>query len=336
MLADKWKKEGRYDKEMKLLDAFFAQYNLPKAPKYYIMKWLADYIKEFGVDGFRVDTVKHVNEDTWKQFQKICQDAFEEYKRNNPTKVLDHNPFFTVGEVYGYGISGKQLYDFGDKKVNYFQNGFTNLINFDFKGDANKSYEELFSKYSSILNNDLKGYGVMNYVTSHDDGTPFDKERKRNFEAATKLILTPGISQIYYGDESARNLVIKDAVGDATLRSFMNWDDIQSNAETQKILKHWQKLGQFRASHPSVGAGVHQQLSNDNGYWFTRTYTHQNYTDKVVVGLDLPIGKKKVKVNEIFQNGTKLRDTYSGKLTTVENGEATIDTEFEIVLFEKK
>jgi hypothetical protein len=28
-----------------------------------------------------------------------------------------------VGEVYGYGI-GKQIYDFGDKKVNYFAKWF--------------------------------------------------------------------------------------------------------------------------------------------------------------------------------------------------------------------
>ena len=26
--------------------------------------------------------------------------------------------------------------------------------------------------------------------------------------------------------------------------------------ETQEILTHWQKLGKFRANHPSVGAGV--------------------------------------------------------------------------------
>lgn len=121
-LVEKWKKEGRYEAEMKSLDAFFAKTGYPRAAKYYIMKWLADYIKEFGIDGYRVDTVKHTNEDVWREFQKICQAAFDEFKQNNPTKVLDAQAFFTVGEVYGYGISQKQLYDFGDKKVNYYQN----------------------------------------------------------------------------------------------------------------------------------------------------------------------------------------------------------------------
>ena len=330
MLIDKWKKEGRYDAEMKSLNDFFARTGYPKAPKYYIMKWLADYVETFGIDGYRVDTVKHTNEDVWKDFQKVCQEAFDIYKRNNPTKVLDNNMFFTVGEVYGYGISQKQDYNFSDRKVNYYQNGFKSLINFDFKGDANKSYEELFSNYSKLLHGDLNGKTVMNYLTSHDDGSPFDKDRTRTFEAGTKLLLAPGISQVYYGDETARDLTIDGASGDATLRSNMNWNDVQNNAETKKLLVHYQKLGKFRADHPAVGAGVHQMVSS-SPYWFTRTFN----TDKVLIGLDLNTGIKEVSVTGIFENGTKLRDAYSGKTVKVENGKAIINTEFSLVLFEQ-
>ncbi|UOE41895.1 alpha-amylase family glycosyl hydrolase [Chryseobacterium suipulveris] len=330
MLVDKWKKEGRYDAEMKSLNEFFSRTGYPKAPKYYIMKWLADYVQEFGIDGYRVDTVKHTNEDVWKDFQKICQEAFDIYKRKNPTKVLDNNLFFTVGEVYGYGISQKQNYDFGDKKVNYYQNGFKSMINFDFKGDANKPYEELFSNYSKILHSDLNGKTVMNYLTSHDDGYPFDKERKKTFEAGTKLLLAPGISQIYYGDETARPLIVKGAEGDANLRSNMNWNDEKNNAETKKLLEHYQKLGQFRAKHPAVGAGVHQMISS-SPYWFTRTFNN----DKVLIGLDLKSGLKEISTTGIFDNGTKLRDAYSGKTIKIENGKAVIDTPFSVVLFEK-
>ena len=232
MLIEKWKKEGRYEEEIAELDAFFKRTGYPRAPKYYIMKWLADYITDFGIDGYRVDTVKHTTEDVWADFSKVCQETFTQFKKDNPTKVLDDNNFFLVGEVYNYGISGKQIFDFGDKKVNYFENGFNALINFDFKGDANKPYEEVFSNYSKTLQNDFKGLSVMNYVTSHDDGSPFDKKRERSIEAGTKLLLTPGIAQVYYGDESARNLEIEGAEGDATLRSFMNWDDIKSNEKT--------------------------------------------------------------------------------------------------------
>ncbi len=330
MLVEKWKKSGKYEAEMQSLDAFFARTGYPRAPKYYIMKWLADYVEEFGIDGYRVDTVKHTNEDVWKEFQKVCQEAFDIYKTKNPTKVLDNNLFFTVGEVYGYGISQKQDYNFGDRKVNYYQNGFKSLINFDFKGDANKTYEEIFSSYSKMLQSDLNGKTVMNYLTSHDDGQPFDKERRRTFEAGTKLLLAPGISQVYYGDETARSLIIEGAEGDATLRSNMNWSDIQYKDSAKKLLEHYGKLGKFRAGHPAVGAGVHQMISSAP-YWFTRTYNN----DKVLIGLDLNEGSKTVSVNNFFADGTRLRDAYSGKTAKVENGQVTIDTGFQIVLFER-
>jgi alpha-amylase len=332
MLAEKWKKEGRYEQEIAELDAFFAKTGYPRAPKYYIMKWLADYITDYGIDGYRVDTVKHTYEDIWGDFKKVCDGAFADFKKNNPNKVLDNNTFFTVGEVYGYNIGAKKLFDFGDKKVNYFDNGFTGLINFDFRNEAKMKYEDLFSKYNSILQNDLKGNTVMNYVSSHDDSYPYDKKREKTFESGTKLLLAPGISQVYYGDESARALDIPGTVGDATLRSFMNWDDIKSNPETQKVLLHWQKLGVFRKNHPAVGAGMHQEISA-SPYVFSRTFTKDNFTDNV--GLDLPKGPKEISVGTIFENGTKLTDAYSGKEAVVSNGKVMIDTQFDIVLLEK-
>ena len=334
MLVEKWKNEGKYEAEMKSLEAFFARTGYPKAPKYYIMKWLADYVEEYGIDGYRVDTVKHTNEDVWKDFQKVCQESFDIYKRKNPSKVLDNNLFFTVGEVYGYGISQKQDYNFGDKKVNYYQNGFKSLINFDFKGDANKSYEELFSNYSNLLHSDLNGKTVMNYLTSHDDGSPFDKDRKRTYEAGTKLLLAPGISQVYYGDETARTLTVNGADGDATLRSNMNWDDLTVSSSTNNLLKHYQKLGKFRANHPAVGAGVHQMISNQP-YYFSRILTKGQFTDKVIIGLDVKEQLKEVNVAGVFAEGTQLRDFYSGASMPVINGKVSFSSNSPIILLEK-
>ena len=333
-LANKWKKEGRYDKEVASLDAFFKKKGYPRAPKYYIMKWLSDYIIDFGIDGYRVDTVKHTTEDVWADFKKVCDQAFAEYKKNNPKKVLDNNAFFTVGEVYGYNIGGKKFYDFGDKKVNYFENGFTGLINFDFRNEAKMNYEELFSRYSNILQNDLKGNTVMNYVSSHDDGYPFDKKREKTFESGTKLLLAPGMSQVYYGDESARSLDIEGTQGDATLRSNMNWEDIANDSKTKEVLAHWQKLGLFRNNHPAVGAGVHSQILA-SPYVFSRTFIKGKYSDKVVVGLDLEKGEKSIPVGTIFTNGTKVRDAYSGETSTVVRGKVNLNTDFGIVLLEK-
>ena len=332
-LVKKWKEEGRYEKEINELDDFFTRTRHPRAPRFYIMKWLTDYITEFGIDGYRVDTVKHTEEFVWQEFKQECNTAFAEYKKNNPKKVLDDNDFYLVGEVYNYGISDGKAFDFGDKKVNYFNKAFNSLLNFELKWNAKQMAEkDIFHTYDLLLHADLNGYGILNYMTSHDDGQPFDKDRKMPYKTATVLLLTPGTSQVYYGDEAARNLTIEGTVGDATLRSFMNWDEIKNNANTQKILSHWQKLGQFRANHMSIGAGKHQLISEENGLIFSRIRKE----DRIIAGINLPKGHKELNVSSIFKDGEKLIDFYSNQNLEVKDGKVTLDSEFDIVLLEKK
>ena len=331
-LVAKWKAEGRYEQELKELDAFFERTGLPRAPRFYIMKWLTDYITEFGIDGYRVDTVKHTEEYVWQEFKNECDYAFAEFKKNNPEKVLDENEFYLVGEVYNYVISHGKSFDFGDRKVNYFDKAFNSLINFEIKWNAKQMVaKDVFQKYDSLLNSELKGYGVLNYMTSHDDGQPFDKERENTYKSATMLLLTPGTSQVYYGDESVRSLTIDDTIGDATLRSMMNWEDINNLDDTKKILTHWQKLGQFRANHPAVGAGKHQVISEENGLVFSRVYNQ----DQVIIGIDMFESAINIDVSSIFKDGDLLKDTYSNQEVVVKSGKVNFISEFSIVLLEK-
>ncbi len=332
-LVAKWKEENRYDEEMEELNDYFTSNNLKRTPRNYIIKWLTDYIRDYGVDAFRVDTTKHVDEASWVALRAAADTAFQDFKENNPNNILDSNEFFMFGEVYNYSVDGGREYDFGDHKVDYFANGFDNLINFQFKYDAQKSYEELFSKYSAINDSVFRGKSFVNYATSHDDGQPFDKERSRAKETATKLLLTTGISQVYYGDETARDLTIEGANGDATLRSFMNWEELE-NKDTAEILEHWQKLGRFRRDHPSVGAGIHTKLS-DAPYIIERSYTNGTFEDKVIIGLDLPAGKKEIEVGYAFAKAEKLTDAYSGQQVSVIDGKVILDTPFDIVLLER-
>jgi len=327
-LISKWKAEGRYEQELKELESYFSKTGYKRTPNAYLVKWLTDYVRELGIDGYRVDTAKHASENVWVMLREQADQAFATWKEENPSKVLDQTPFYMTGEVSGYTISNGLSYDFGDKIVDYYNNaGFNSLINFGLKNEADQPYEEIFSKYNDILHNELKGYSVLNFLSSHDEAHPYDSTRAKSFRAANVLLLTPGASQVYYGDESNRPLKVAGAIGDANLRSLMNWEDIENDIAIQENLVHWQKVGKFRANHPAIGAGHHQMLS-ESPYSFSRILNQ----DKVIIGLDLSIGIKSITVGSVFADGVLVTDAYSGNSAVVKNGTVEIDSPYSLVL----
>jgi alpha-amylase len=326
MLVQKWKAEGRYEREVKELDEFFARTGYPRAPRYYLMKWHADWVRKFGVDGFRADTVKHTEPGIWKELRTVAEGAHEDWKRAHPGQVLGDGKFYMLAEVYNYNIAHGRKFDMGGgAMVDFYDNGFDSMINFGLVWDAKQDYETLFSKYSAALQGPLQGHSVLNYTASHDDGNPFDAAREKPFETATKLMLAPGAAQIYYGDETARLLNAADAQGDAKLRTYMNWEDLAKNASRQgykiaDVRAHWAKLGKFRHAHVAVGAGVHEKIA-DQPYTFKRSYEKDGVIDKVVVALDVPAAARStIKVGGVFADGQKVKDYYSGATATVKNG----------------
>ncbi len=337
-LAAKWKAEGRYERETKELDAFFKRTGYPRAPRYYLMKWHADWVRKYGFDGFRADTVKHTEPGVWKELKKVASEAYEDWKRANPARRLGDDKFFMTAEVYNFGIAHGHKFDMGGSDfIDYYANGFDSMINFSMKSDAQQGYEALFSSYSQALNGPLAGGSVLNYLSSHDDSTPFDPLRTKPFETATKLLLAPGAAQIYYGDETARVLRVDGAQGDATLRSFMNWDDLAKNAQrtgyrVADVREHWAKLGQFRHAHIAVGAGVHQMIQH-SPYVFSRSYSNNGVSDKVVVALGLPTDKRSsIPVRGVFGDGQTVRDAYSNTTAVVAGGMVQFPAQNAVVL----
>lgn len=340
-LAEKWKREGRFDREVKELDDFFKRTGYPRAPRYYLMKWHADWVRKYGFDGFRGDTAKHTEPGIWLELKKVAGEAHEEWKRANPRKKLGDDKFFMTAEVYNYAIGHARKFDMGGGTyVDFFANGFDSLINFGLKSDATKGYEQVFSTYSGQLHGPLKGYSVLNYLSSHDDGAPFDPLRAKPFETANMLLLAPGAAQIYYGDETARVLKFEGATGDANLRTFMNWRELASNAQRAgyrvgDVHRHWSLLGKFRQAHPAVGAGVHKKLA-DSPYTFSRVLERDGWSDKVVVALDVA-GKKPaaISVAGVFADGDTVRDYYSGRTAVVRGGKASFKPVNSVILIGK-
>jgi alpha-amylase len=333
-LTEKWKAEGRLDRELAGLDAFFQRTGYPRAPRYYLIKWLTDWVRACGFDGYRMDTAKHFGEAVSAELKREADRAFADWRAAHPDQVLDSLPFYMMGEVYGWEPSQGRDFNYGDRTVDFFDYGYDGLINFGFKAERGP-LDDVFTRYAAALHGALSGVAFLNYVSSHDDGAPYDLDRTDPMGAGTRLLLAPGGAQIYYGDELGRPLRVAGAQGDANLRSFMNWGDLARGGATAQILEHWRKLGRFRQAHPAVGAGRHQMLQ-EKPYIFSRTLETSGFIDRVIVALDLGEGAKTIAVGGVFSDGTALLDAYSGVGGTVTHGAISLTTPFGVALLAER
>ena len=316
-LQEKWRKEGRYDTEMSGLNSWFSKTGNAKTVRNHLVYWLSEWVREYGVDGFRCDTAKHVELASWKALSDECTKALNEWRAANKGKVAAASwtdDFWMTAEDYGAGVN----------KDNYFtQGGFDSKINFQFTGGGgvpnSGSINNTYSEYANKINSD-PNFNMLTYISSHDTALC----RNDLIYQGSAFQLMPGAIQIFYGDESNRPLVNSNISGikDHLLRSDMNWSSMDNN-----VLTHWQKVGQFRNNHIAVGAGSHKSLSAGSGTAFARTYSKNGVTDQVacVVGANNNANIT-LSVNGVFANGTTVRNAYDGKTAVVQNGSVTFNS----------
>lgn len=303
VLVSKWTLEGRLEKESAELDAFFTKSDLPRTVLNYEIKWLTDWVKDYGIDGFRCDTVKHVDLTAWVTLKDYAYTALEEWRQKNPEKALDDVPFWTVGEVWDHGVV----------KDDYFTKGsFDAIINFSFR--KNIMNFSILPKVYTFMSDTMRGenFSVLSYISSHDTAL---FTRSNLIKGGTALMLSPGAVQIYYGDETARPMAWPESpYADLKLRSDMNWESTNDD-----VLAHFRILGQFRSRHPAVGAGVNVQISADP-YIFARTYESGEYTDRIIAVMAQPEQSVEVPVAGIFEDGLSVRNAYDGTASIVSGG----------------
>ena len=290
--------------------------DLPNATvRDYLVSWLSSWARDYGVDGFRCDTVKHVEPEAWAALKTASTQALSEWKAANPQGKIDDSPFWMVGEYWGQGVDRSSLYD----------KGFDALINFDFQQrllDAN-GLDLIYRDYAKSLAG-KPGYNVLSYISSHDTQL-FPRAKLR--DAATALMLAPGGVQIYYGDESGRQPGPASG-GDPqqATRSDMNWASMDAG-----LLEHWRKLGQFRLRHVALARGVHTKLAS-SPYVFSRVDAASG--DKLVAATGAK-GEISIPVGEVFTEGAALVDAYTGREAIVAGGKVQLNAEG-VVLLEAK
>lgn len=288
------------------------------APADYQVMWLSGWVREFGIDGFRCDTAKHIDMYRWGQLKQACQSALEAWRNDSSkedtagAKSWDES-FWMTGECFGWNsISGSGDY--------YTTGGFDSMIGFGIGGSnhwENSGYnyytpsisENTWSSYLSINNNsdsDANGNrnNVLTYISSHD--TRLSRWSNQD-ELGTMFVLLPGGVQIYYGDETSREKAYIDCGdGDMATRGDFNW-----SAAAGETSKHWGKVGTFRKFNPAVGAGT--------GSATKRTYSGPAGESKVAIG----ISGSSVDVKDLFNDGTTVYNWYDGSSATVSGGKVT-------------
>ena len=291
------------------------------APADYQVMWLSAWVREFGIDGFRCDTAKHIDMYRWGQLKTACQSALEAW-RNDSSKVdsagakeWDEN-FWMTGEHFGWdSIAGQGDY--------YTTGGFDSMINFSIGGgnhweQSGYAYhqptitESTWGSYLNINKNaDSDGNGnrnnVLTYLSSHDTRLARTADQA---SLGTMFTLLPGGIQIYYGDESYREKDYTECGdGDMPTRTDMNWADISGSKAS--MVAHWGKVGNFRKYNPAVGAGV--------GSGTKRTYSGAAGENKVAIGID----GASVDVSGLFADGTTVYNWYDGTSAKVSGGKVT-------------
>ncbi|WP_148863097.1 alpha-amylase [Marinobacter fonticola] len=241
----------------------------------YLIQWHTDWVRRYGVDGFRVDTVKHVEPEAWAALKTAAQQALDEYRAEYPETALPAEDFWMVGEVFPHSVTRSQYYDAG----------FDAVINFDLQDEALAGaaclphMEPIYAGYSESMHGD-QPFNAMSYISSHDTrlfSSEADSDTALQKRAAAALLFTPGTVQVFYGDESGRKKGPNGSDPYQGTRSDMNWAELDDTA-TAETLRYWQTLGQFRENHPAIGAGQHTQLSQA-----PYTFARQTRTDRVVI-----------------------------------------------------
>lgn len=302
-LKRKWAKEGNDNNPWVNPSSKPLRVDRNWSPSQYLIAWIAAWVEEFGIDGFRCDIVENVHTNRWTELYQACNEALARWRKNHPSDEASKwaDSFYMTGDFEPSGI---------EYKKKYADVGFSNMINCNFpkKGDLD-SIVYTWQAYSDS-------------IAAHPDWFPFnylnnsyhrDADMANMRDCATTLLLAPGIAQIFYGDETGRPLSDAQYNVDSAqaFRSDMNWDSIDTD-----LLHHIQKLANIRKSHPSIGYG--KQVTLDS-----HTCLRYTDTDTILIRLNATAGEP-LEVSPYFKDGDELTELYSGQKATVKDGKITL------------
>lgn len=274
-----------------------------------LIEWQTEWMDEFDIDYYRVDTVKHVDSTTWSAL------------KNSLTKV---NPDFKmIGEYSGAGYAntaGELGTGSMDALLDFDFNDFAK----DFVGGKISTVENSLLKRNGVLNNTAT---MGNFLNSHDEDTlqyklvkesKFSEEKAYNLMkvAATLQITAKGQPVIYYGDELGQ-AGANDWPNQTNRRDF-DWKELEAQkADNNSIYKHYKTMLSIRNAYTDVFARGSRNVvasSDEEGY----DVIARSYGDTTLyVGMNINDTVKEVKVPVNANAGDTVKNLYDGKTYTV-------------------
>ncbi len=245
---------------------------------------------ELGIDGFRIDTVKHVNLEFWQKFSPAVLKA---------ARDAGSKKFFMFGEVYDADPKFMSTYTTAGALQATLDFGFQqNAVTFA-KGDPATKLRDFYANDDYYTDTDSNAYQLPTFLGNHDMGRvgTFLKQGGANGPellardklAHSLMYLTRGQPVVYYGDEQGFTGPggDKDARQDmfATKTADYTDDEVVDGTGTTTIgskdrydvnapmYKHIAALAKLRSQYPALtdGRQVHRYSSNSGGlYAFSR------------------------------------------------------------------
>lgn len=268
-------------------------------PLEYVSAWISSWVEEFGIDGVRCDIVEYVHLDSWKKLYYDCNEALQRWRATNRGKAGADwtDSFYMTGDFDNASI---------DYKGAYADAGFSSMVNFFFpkRGDLD-GIVFLWQQYADSVAAH-PGWHPFNYL---NNSYHRDADMANMSDCATTLLLSPGVAQIFYGDETGRKLseASLNVDSDQAFRSDMNWNDIDED-----LLAHFRRLGVIRRANPVIGTGRQRTLD-------THTVLRYNGTDSILIRLR-PEDGDGIGVYGIFPEGAEIEELYTGQVSAVSGG----------------
>lgn len=283
-----------------------------------LVKWQTDWAKKYDIDYYRVDTVKHVNSETWAAFKNALTEADAEFKMIGEYQGAGYGS--TEGEL-GTGRMDSLLdFDYNDQAVNFVS------------GNVEGTESFLENRNASINNTATLGA----FLSSHDEDSLVDKLTKEKgmteeqalnaAKVAAALQLTSkGQMVIYYGEELGQHGL--DNYPIQSNRYDFDWAKLESQkTDASSMYNHYKKLLAIRNAYSTLLAkGTRKNIatSNDEGYSvFERAYDGNALT----VALNVKDAAKTVTIPVSLAAGTEVKDLYSGATYTVGSDKAVTVT----------